>query len=230
MTTWATIPYRDKPELTGPLLKQLADEDALEGVILLDHASTHATYSEIRELIRRECRLHYVLHRFAPDVTLTRMWNSAWETAEDLKVDALAYLNNDISIPTGFIGALTEALRSDDQMWAVSADWHLGPGHPLRPAGVRYVSGSQRHGGMCGWAFMVRVAARAEGLPPIDEQFQWWCGDDDLAFAIEAAGRKVGLAQGVPVDHQRSQTLITRPELTQVCNEDLGRCITKWRR
>lgn len=225
MITYATIPYRNRPELTVALLTQLADEEALQGVILLDHDSTWETNVVVAGALVD--RLDLIVQRFPAEANLTQMWNWAWEMAIDTGVDSLAILNNDIIIPAGFIGHLHNALWEDDSWWAVCPNWKRTVAEGTIPGITRPVSGAERHSGMCGWAFMVKVAARLDGLPEIDPQFRWWCGDDDLAFSIELHGHKVGLLEGLPVDHIRSATF-HNSGLHQMAHEDLARCIEKW--
>lgn len=230
MTTFAAIPYRDRADLTCNLIGQLGREPKLDGLYLLDHASSDDTDARIDEALDEAAIREVVMLRFDADATLTTMWNAAWDHALHDDVDTLAFLNNDIAIPHGFIQILHQRLWEIGRLWAVCPDYTRPVSQGIRHPQVRIVSGSERHGGMTGAAFMVKVAARREGLPPIDERCRWWGGDDDLAFAIESLGYCVGKVEGVPLDHQRSQTLVTRPDLMAICHEDLDYVKQKWGR
>lgn len=231
MTTWATIPYRDQGDLTCNLLRQLDEQDGLEGVILCDHDSGPDTVAAVEAVIGQLESITVSYHRFGAEATLTDLWNAAADTAIGREVISLAFLNNDITIGPGFIAHLERALWADPALWAVCPDWHRPVAQGTAPGRVRYVTGVQRHGGMCGWAFMVKVGAwTVGGLPRFDPRCRFWGADDDLAFAIEHAGYKVGLCEGVPITHLGSQTLITRPELIPICHEDLEYVKRKWGR
>lgn len=229
------IPYRDRAELTCALLDQLVIGGCFDQLLLYDNGSSHETAERIAaqlDHLALDRKAHVVA---APEQNLTEMWNDGWDRALEAAGERpcdLAILNNDLAIPEQFLLHLRHALRSDDQLWAVCPDWHRRVAEGTDVTATRYVSGTMRHRGMCGWAFLVKAEARRHGLPPIDERFEWWGGDDDLAFAIEAAGYKVGLVRGLPLDHVGggSQTFDARHEIKPIAHADLERCIEKWGR
>jgi hypothetical protein len=228
-TTWATVPYRDKPELTCSIIGQLSEQEGLDHLLLLNHASTPETDALVQEACVRS-HLDISMECFPIETTLTQMWNRSWDVALEEGVDTLAILNNDIIILPGFIAALESALWRDERRWAVCPEYAKVNTSGMHPTGyVQDVVGSFRHGGMCGWAFLVKVGARNEGLPPIDPNTHWWANDDDLAFSIEAAGHTIGLVAGVPIDHLRSATFYNSG-LSTIGYQDLDYIVKKWGR
>jgi len=229
------VPYRDRAELTCSLLDQLVLGGGFDQLLLYDNGSTPQTADQIAERLEWLGLDHKAEVVASPERNLTEMWNDGWARALDAAGERhcdLAIFNNDLRIPDGFLIELRRALRSDEKLWAICPDWHRRVAEGTAITAVRSVRGTMRHGGMCGWAFVVKAEARHHGLAPIDEQFEWWCGDDDLAFAIEAAGYQVGLLQGLPLDHVGggSQTFDSRHEIKPVAHADLERCQKKWGR
>ena len=49
--TYATVPYRDKPELTCSIIEQLSEQEGLDGLILLNHASSPETDAFVQEVL-----------------------------------------------------------------------------------------------------------------------------------------------------------------------------------
>ena len=195
----------------------------------MDNGSTGKTKAAIREKLRGQPGDNRVVD--CPGLTITQMWNRAWLAALDEadQVD-LVVLNNDIAVPPGFIVNLTSMLRSDERYWAVYPDYNRRVEQGTAIKGLTPTNGTFRHGGMCGWAWALKAEAHREGLPLMDEQFQWWASDDDLVFAIEASGHLVGRVDGLPVDHVGSVTFNGRGDLHGQGWDDLRRCVAKWGR
>ena len=116
----------------------------------------------------------------------------------------LVIVNDDVVVIPGSFGRLGRALRS--------GDWHIvGADHTWRTTDgtahaehVRAVSGTYRSGGIPGWCFAVRGELARRGClldGGMDEQFEWYYGDDDLVRRVETSGGHVGIAEHVPVDH-----------------------------
>jgi hypothetical protein len=230
--TYVAIPFLGKLDMTIALVNKLLDYDGnISRVFLLDNGPLKADYIHNWEKLEVDSK-----HRFSIEhvdmhgKTLTEMWNEAWRRVMGrAPVANLAILNNDIKVQAESVTALAEALRSNDKWWAVCPD-HPGKDRvPNQPEGeIREVHtvGIPRDyaplGGMCGWAFMVRTETAAP--MPIDEQFHWWCGDNEVVASIEAWGHKVGLVQGLSCEHLVSATLNERiAELQPEIDQDLKR-------
>lgn len=227
--TVVVIPFRGKLEMTGDLVHQLANYGGADEVHLFDNDSPEgpdAVEDWAWGLGHPNVTVH---HR--PDATITQMWNEGWQWALEESAGPqvnVAFLNNDITVPPGFLQRLARDLRDHDEAWISYPDYdHQGA---VADLGVRVTQGSFRHGGMCGWAFMLKGEAARHGLPFVDEQFQWWCGDDDLAFAVQACGFAQLRCLGLPVAHRGSVTAHERPELHEIGYQDMQRLKEKWGR
>lgn len=109
----------------------------------------------------------------------------------------LVFLNDDIVLQPGDIGRLVTAVEGGGYGLVSGND---SPGGRR----VREVSGTRRNGGIRSEAFVVgRGCWPPEG---IDERFKIWYGDDDLLWKLEHAGHRIGVHEGVYVEHQHSTT------------------------
>jgi len=233
--TYVAIPFLGNLEMTAKLVNQLNAGTGLviERVLLFDNENEGGDRYETdcRELQSLMADPYVTRFFSVRGLTLTEMWNQAWMYTTVSHPDAanLAILNNDIIVESDFLFTLATALRSDDKWWAVCPDHPENARVPNQTAGeIREVHtvGVPRDyaplGGMCGWAFMVRTETPTP--MPIDEQFQWWCGDNEVVASIEAYGHKVGLVQGLKCEHLVSTTLKERrAELQPAIDKDVER-------
>lgn len=134
-----------------------------------------------------------------PGLSIYREWNLGVGIAQRAGYDVAAILNDDIELAPG---ALRRAagLLVDSSMVAAGLDYFDGAAD--RQPALRQVRGTYRHGGVGGFAFLVKP----EFYLGVDEQFEWWGGDDDLMFQYEAQGHTVGIADGCPVTHVSETT------------------------
>lgn len=223
------IPTRDHATtLCCDLLTQLADQGETDLCIVYDNRS-----DDTFQVIPPETRIPSLQWRRTPDMTITQMWNHGWASACVYGLDGpvnVAFLNDDIVIPPGFIGTLARRVR-DDPYWLVCPDWHrsIAQGDESRLHPTRKVQGTARNLGVCGWAFMLRGELLGAPLPPIDEQFVHWCGDDDLVKQIDLHGGACGQVDGLPLDHLGSMTTHLHPELHAVGWQDVERFEEKYK-
>lgn len=149
-----------------------------------------------------------------------RMWNDAWNRSHSMGYDVLAVLNDDIVLhPESLLVAAQDMMNNPD-VGVLGLNW----GRPVSSGisyteGIRYVSGSRRHGGIGGHAFLVRCALWGS-IPPIDEAYHIWYGDDELFFNTERYGYRCALSLGSPVDHKESTTLNQSSELLSKTGDD----------
>jgi glycosyltransferase involved in cell wall biosynthesis len=227
MPTYITIPMKDRLDLTESLVLQLEKyRDSYNEILLFDNGSSERTLG-----ILRDWESAWRVRLFErPAAGIYQMWNEAWDwcSAKHTKAN-LAILNNDIVIPDRFIQRLARKLRDFDDVGVVYPDYSASVSELSSASGLLYTHGTYRHGGMSGWAFMVKTEMRSNGVPPIDDQFVWWAGDDDLAFAVEAAGYRQARVQGLSVEHLGGATPLSE-ELDNVRLDDLKRCQAKWGR
>jgi hypothetical protein len=129
------------------------------------------------------------------ETTIYDSWRFGIDRAADLGTTC-AVLNDDVEIKP-------HALRlADAACWLDAAIVGLDyVGH--RRLALSTCHGTYRHGGIPGWAFVVDPAR----VPATwDSSYEWWYGDDDLVFSVEAAGHPVAIMEGAHVLHHTSTT------------------------
>ena len=216
--TFAVVPVRDRLDLTQTLLSQL--DGTYDTVFVLDNGSEDDTW---RWLSQRPRKMQ-VEPVAAAGLGIYAMWNLGARLARERAATCdIAFLNNDIHVGPGFLGALRDGLRSADDLWAVSANHRR---HPL--GGVQRSLGTFKSGGFAGFAFM----ARGEIFDRVgfDESFSWWYGDDDFIAQIQANGGRVGVVGPATVDHidGGSQTARYDRERLAAIERDRRRMWSKW--
>jgi len=213
--TIVAIPTLFESPLIGTLLDELVStccsDDVIDEVIVMnnraDRESLAAMYPGVREWSM-------------PGVPFHRMWNHAWahakvwSTVTGRQPVNLVLLNDDVRIPHHFVLRLCEALRSRDDCWCAYPDYRLAlASDGCCPAQLVPTKGTYKDGGLWGCAFALRGELMNNPLPPFDEQFEIWCGDDDLVKQIELAGKKVCRVEGLALEHVASTTFGQHPEL-----------------
>lgn len=203
--TYAVIPVRDRHEHTLALIAQLGLPP--ERIIVIDNGSTVPARDVVPPGVR-------VIER--PDRNMSEFWNIGLElaAAEQPGPHNVALLNNDLSVPSGFLAALANGLRvRPDHLIAY-------PDHERRlPPGI-----CDPVGRMSGYAFMLRGEA---GLRA-DPQFVWWYGDNDLEQQARARG-KVVCVGGLHLHHlEHNRATAASPELTALTEQDQVRYQAKW--
>ena len=202
--TCVVIPFRNEAQMTSDLLISLREQGNYEAILLFDNGSGQEALDHLAPLLLEDPKLR-MFHR--PEARIYEMWNEGWSTAlGEYPVVNVAILNNDIAIPAGFLQTLANVLRSSPDIWAVYPDYDRSVADGTHALGVRDTRGTYQHGGMCGWAFMLRGEAANEGLPYIDTQFEWWYGDDDLVRNVAQLGKRVCRVTGLPLDHIGEKT------------------------
>lgn len=195
--TVVAIPSIENIDGLAALVTTLVDDDAVDRVYVLDNGHPP-------ENLGRLPRSGKVMRLPCAGLGLYRMWNLAIEMARDHEYVMLA--NDDIVLAPGSVTELVNAMNYRPDVWLMSPDRD----RPLEVgiddlAKVRYTRGTYRHGGVSGWCMLLRTAP-VRGLEPIDENFGWWYGDDDLAFKVEDGGGKLAVHTGVPLVHEHETT------------------------
>ena len=215
------IPVLDQLQLTKDLLGDLWDQGGYERITVLDNGSNGETVRWLTEQAGAG-RIELV---DASGWRLYRMWNEGVRRARaETPACDLAILNNDLRLGPRFLASLSDALRADASLWAVSPSYDGTPS-----PGVELVRGTCKDGGLAGFAFMVRGEAFDDFS--FDEDFEWWFGDDDLVAQIEHHGGKVGIVGDTWVIHVDggSQTMISRvPDVYEQLLRDYERMVAKW--
>lgn len=224
MSTHVVIPVRDRVALTASICDQLAGQAGWDRCWVYDNGSqdgTRAHLLHLRDIDPRFCPIP------AAGDPIYRMWDRGFRQAKTYGATRVLFLNNDVILAPGTVEALNVALDSDPDLWLVYPDYDADPDREPWVTGMRDTSGTYRHGGMCGWAFMLR-AGPVDWSPLIDPALVWWGGDDDLAFEIEHRGGRQARVVGLPVVHLGSQTAALHPQGS--CEADLAYVVAKWGR
>lgn len=179
------------------------------------------------------------------------MWGWAWDWAlaytdrTGQTVD-LALLNNDITIPAGYLGHLSRGLRSGvlpehlvergrtlDDVWVSYADYRA-PTDAVTctdPPEVTPTFGTFRKKGMSGAAFMLKPEMRSRGWGPIDPRFRWYGGDGDLCSQMQQLGATAVRVEGLPMRFKRrttSHNSRNRGWVSEAIPKDMALSRQKW--
>jgi hypothetical protein len=157
---------------------------------------------------------------------LYRMWNTGWDFARRYGKANVVVLNDDVSLLEGALDLMALVLRRSEGIGLVCPN-------PDRPIAVGrgalttsetgpYAIGQFNPVGqpaMSGFCFMLKAELP---IPPVDDRFVWWCGDDDLIRKVYQSGH-VGLCiDGEPVHHVGGRSARRRPELAEVKKRDVA--------
>ena len=218
MKLLAAIPTRSNWQMLAKLLSDL-DEWGIPTVV---YDNGHQS-PEGRELL--EAR-EYVVD--AVGWPFYRMWNDAWHEATLAGYDAVALLNDDITLHPESLSIAYKRLMAADDIGIMGLNYLRTVQHGARPlAKTRFVRGSYREGGIGGHAFLIRTSTWGV-VPPIDEDYAIWYGDDELFANMANHGFRLGIAVGSPVDHQSSTTVNQHPELLARTGADRDRFFSKF--
>lgn len=143
---------------------------------------------------------------------LSRLWNYGIDQARD---NWVAVVNDDAIVPPGWYEYLTQQM---------TANGALAAGYGQSPALHRNPGTTPLDQRLPGYAFVLDGAA---GLRA-DEQFHWWCGDNDLDMQARKAGGTLVLA-GDPVRHMfPDRSTLQNPVLQARTGEDMRLFVQKW--
>lgn len=211
----AVIPSIGESEYLPGLLATLAAEDCVTEVIVVDNSPMETSryraaeralepgehfatvYDAITEGHIRVLRI--------PGQTIYATWNMGMNLA-DARGTHCAILNDDLILPSGSLEVCRATLDrlhfTFDPAVLCGLNYGARSMTPDLDAGTRQVEGTFRTGGFGGFAFVVHGGL----CPRVDERFRWWYGDDDLAERIKAAGLRMVVANGAPVQHPKPST------------------------
>ena len=157
-----------------------------------------------------------------------RMWNDGWAQASQGRFDAVALLNDDIQLAPGSLNEAFSVLMKNERTGLVGLNYERRTKLGVRAsAGSRVVSGSYRNHGIGGHAFLVKSSTWGT-VPPIDERYTLWYGDDELFANMELYGYQLEIALGAPVDHEESTTTNKHPELLAKTGADRDLFVSKF--
>lgn len=155
------------------------------------------------------------------------MWNHAWKTAAEEGFFCVALLNDDISLDGKSLSEAVRVLQINPQAGIVGLNYRRSVAYGTKVGPSKTVRGSYRNGGIGGHAFLVRASTWGV-VPPIDERYALWYGDDELFDNMNRHGFSLEIATGAPVDHATSTTSVKYPELLARTSEDEKLFRSKW--
>lgn len=191
------IPVKDKFEMTSNLINQLREQGEADQIIVIDNGSQKKT----RNWLSSQKDLTVLT---MPGAGIHEMWNAGSEISEthDQKRNVnVTFLNNDIEIGPNFLSKMTDALRSDQALMTVCANYDgrkiEGKYQPTADICAGRYDGT---GGFAGFAFTVRGEWLQSGYR-FPEECKWWFGDNDLLGTLQFAGAHAGIAAEATVVH-----------------------------
>jgi GT2 family glycosyltransferase len=193
----AIIPVKDRLDLTSQLVHQLREQGETDEIIILDNGSGKKTKNWLSS--QKDLTVFDM-----PDVGIHTMWNKAADyvmgQGRSRNIN-LVFLNNDVSLGPNFVSGLTQTLRSEKTLIAVSANYDgreiVGEFEETdQICGARY----DGTGGFAGFAFAVRIEFFTSGYK-FPEECMWWNGDVDLINMIRYSGGKVGISSRATCEH-----------------------------
>jgi hypothetical protein len=223
MVTHIVMPVRDQLHLTETICRQLTIQPGWDRAWIFDNGSVDKTAGYLRDLHARDRRFTRV---DATDSDIYSMWDSGFRRAP--RSANVAIINNDLHLAPNTFVELSRVLDDHADVGVVYPNYDLEVADGVTARGIRYTSGTYRHGGMSGFCFMVRASA-VDWEPLVDPRFRWWGGDDDIAFNLEARGWLQARVEGLPVDHLHEGTA-RHHDLGFTKAEDMARIIEKWGR
>lgn len=172
-----------------------------------------------------------VIHRWDPTQppNLSKLWNiglnvvleraRGGDCTPDVKtLDPydVAVVNDDAIVPAGWFEAVTSAMRQAGAAAGCSTNT------VSRPALCTVPGTTPLSLRLTGYAFILRGET---GLR-FDEQFHWWCGDNDIDMQARQAGGTL-LLPGYPVEHLHPDQS-TRGVLAERTAVDMQLFVDKW--
>lgn len=237
MRTYVVIPVKDEPNLACNVIATAAKEPDT-CVWVFDNGSSNDTRTALEEFECETVGIHE-----AAGMGLYQMWDAAWSLAHlqaqgvsrNVEPYNIAFLNSDIDFASGTLQVLAAALRQAPMnLGCVCPDYNVRVGSLSESKAweswsscIKRVTGSYRHGGICGWCFMVQGELYGEGVR-LDTSYEWWGGDDDLFFQIERAGYSLGIVTGLPLDHVGEATARHHPWTHEAKERDMARLRDRW--
>ena len=205
------IPFTNRADLTIPLVDRIYADGGFRALVLADNGSDDPKTTDWLHRIRTVPKIEAVRYpplggAYSTGVeqrhSLYRSWNLAMEWA--WRVDDVAViLNNDLTVPEGFVPRLAAALEQAPPDVAIAYPDTLGTRHP-NPAPLTRTRGLWPDG-MTPFAFAI-APRRYPRLPEIDERYVLYCGDVELLWRTQATGLTAARVNGLPVEHALGAT------------------------
>lgn len=222
--TYVIIPVKDELALTRRLVGQLVEQGGYRNITLFDNGSTDPN---MRRWLKDQTHADVI---DAAGMNIHQMWNAGIRRIiSDWPKANIAVLNNDLEVGPDFLLGLARVLRTTDHV-AVGPnyDGRAIDGDSVQVQGIcaaRY----DGTGGFPGFAFMVRGEIFLQGVPPFDEQFSWWYGDNDWLLELDRRGLTYALARDATCVHvDGGSKTASKVDLSAQIAEDEQRFMAKW--
>ena len=225
--TVVVVPVKDQLDYTQSIITQLRYQPGWDELLAFDNGSATPTRRVLDQAAEEDERIHVVPAKFDG---IYAMWSRGVAIAKRNHPGAVnvLLLNNDVILANRTVEVLASALRGNDY-GITYPDYQWDAQHAPASINVMETHGTYRHGGMSGYCFML-AAELVVWEPLVDPQFRWWCGDDDIAFQMEAYGHKQGRVLGLGIDHVNEGTARHHAWPHEHKAADMQRCLTKWGR
>lgn len=215
----AVIPTRDRHDMLADCINSVVDQ--VDSVIIIDNLSDPPIDPE-----PWHGKVGVAALPIDPP-NISTLWNVGLALADSQAHRAgadqwdIAVLNSDVTVPTGWVGGLSVAMRSTTAVLAYP-DQHGGTRQILHTR-AEPIDLRQR---ITGYAYLLRGE---HGLR-FDESLAWWFGDDDGDWRARQEGGAL-LVPGIPVQHRDPNgAMRDRPELRAQAARDRQTFLTKWGR
>lgn len=221
---WAVIPTRgDRPFVLGHCLEAIAPQ--VDGIVVVDNSDVDAADSTwaIPPNLAEQVDHWVIIQDPQQPPNLSRLWNLGIRQAYAENAAYVAVLNDDAIVSDRWMDVVIHFMNRNH---CTAGSFGGGGGGPLPGGGVvhREPGTTPLDQRMAGYAFV--LYAEPELLA--DEQFQWWCGDNDLDMQARACDGTVVLA-GDPVKHLfPDRSTMENPALSGRTGEDMRLFVEKW--
>ncbi len=218
---WALIPTHNRVEELHRCIDSIKDQ--VDSILILDNASEpRVPYTWHDQPVPPDVSLHYDPEQ---PPYLSRLWNNGirWieHEMQERGVDEwdVAILNDDAIVPEGWFHAVGVTMREQGAGAGCSCD-RRSPGTMFHFDKDDKPSQDTR---LTGWAFMIRGESKLR----FDEQFQWWCGDDDLSMQVRKYYGGLIKVGGFAVQNTGANSSTVGNLLAQSA-VDMQRFVDKW--
>lgn len=214
--TYAVIPTRGRPHQLMAAISSIAAQ--VQDIVIVDN-------NDIQSVFTSDDRFNAwpvtIIHEPMQPPNLSKLWNIGLDVVEDFaegdEVYNVVILNDDAIAPDGWVRRVSNAMRGHGAAAGSSAPFGLRRDVHVWGADVEPSVATR----VTGWAFMLRGELGFR----FDEQFQWWCGDDDMSVWARNNGGLVHVG-GVPVQNLHANES-TDGLLARVAADDMQRFVDK---
>lgn len=193
----AVIPTAGKDDMVVDLVGQLASQGECAEIIVVNNGAVPSD-------------LPVTVLAADPEAGIHAWWNLGADYALERHGHRvhIAFLNDDLCLGPGFMGAMSRALDSHPNLVAVSGNYDgrratdagLGRNEPVQEVRDICAGRYDGTGGLAGFAFMTTGNLFTSGYR-FPEECKWWYGDNDMVGVVLAGGGKIGIAIRAEVEH-----------------------------